>query len=402
MADFLQFEEDLREALPRLRNPGYVPPLSVCEVSCCSPQDGAGEVYLHVMHAIKTLEADVQSQPGSQPSRLYEFLQLRFGQGLNQEEIAERMFMSVRNVQRIQLEAIHFLALQLWEKYRGIENKEQTDWKTQVEKELISLESNQPESTSDVKKVIHDLLELKGHLLDIYGVEIEEGFIQPGIIAAIHPSAMRQVLLTILVRLARVVQERTIEIYSGMEDGQVKISIAGQVQAETVFDAQELTSGIPIPSAVSIAVNQKGEHLFVHVWLQSSGQCVVLVVEDNLDVVHYYRRCTAGTNFQIVHAPMSERGVDFVKTIKPEIIVLDLMMPDIDGWQLLTHLHENPDTRPIPVIICSIVQEPDLAFALGATICLPKPVKHQQFVQALNQALSHSRAANLRGGLSSQ
>ncbi len=66
------------------------------------------------------------------------------------------------------------------------------------------------------------------------------------------------------------------------------------------------------------------------------------------------------------------------------MIVLDIMLPDIDGWELLTNLHEYPGTRAIPVIICSVVKQEELAEALGAALYVAKPVMRKQFIEALD------------------
>jgi CheY-like chemotaxis protein len=77
-----------------------------------------------------------------------------------------------------------------------------------------------------------------------------------------------------------------------------------------------------------------------------------------------------------------------VETVTPDVIVLDVILPDADGWELLMHLHEHPIARSIPIIICSVVREKELALALGAKAYLPKPVRRRQFISALQQALS--------------
>ncbi|NLE43152.1 MAG: response regulator, partial [Chloroflexi bacterium] len=70
----------------------------------------------------------------------------------------------------------------------------------------------------------------------------------------------------------------------------------------------------------------------------------------------------------------------------------DVMLPKVDGWQLLTHLHERSETRMIPVIVCSVVREEPLALALGATSFLTKPLAPRQFVEALDEALVRASA----------
>jgi len=61
------------------------------------------------------------------------------------------------------------------------------------------------------------------------------------------------------------------------------------------------------------------------------------------------------------------------------------MLPDVDGWELLTHLHQHPATRHIPVLVCTVVHAEELARALGAAAYLAKPVRRAEFIEALRQ-----------------
>jgi CheY-like chemotaxis protein len=80
-----------------------------------------------------------------------------------------------------------------------------------------------------------------------------------------------------------------------------------------------------------------------------------------------------------------------IEAIPPDVIVLDVMLPDVDGWNLLLDLHEHPATRSIPVIVCSVVREENLAMSLGAALYLSKPVSPRQFIRALDQVLGQSQ-----------
>jgi CheY-like chemotaxis protein len=114
----------------------------------------------------------------------------------------------------------------------------------------------------------------------------------------------------------------------------------------------------------------------------------VLVVDDNVDLVHFYRRYAAGTRYHIVHLSQGTGVLEAVESVTPDIIVLDVMLPDVDGWDLLVQLHEHPATRPIPVVVCSVVREEELALSLGASVYLPKPVRRREFIGALDQAVN--------------
>jgi CheY-like chemotaxis protein len=73
-----------------------------------------------------------------------------------------------------------------------------------------------------------------------------------------------------------------------------------------------------------------------------------------------------------------------IPQLQPEVIILDVMMPGIDGWELLQRLKTLRETQLIPVIICSVINDPELAFALGASQYVPKPVTREALLRALH------------------
>ena len=72
-----------------------------------------------------------------------------------------------------------------------------------------------------------------------------------------------------------------------------------------------------------------------------------------------------------------------VEKHSPRGIVLDVMMPEVDGWQMLGRLRRHPVTGHIPILICSIVSQEELAFSLGARGFLRKPVTRKNLLDAL-------------------
>jgi CheY-like chemotaxis protein len=61
------------------------------------------------------------------------------------------------------------------------------------------------------------------------------------------------------------------------------------------------------------------------------------------------------------------------------------MMPEVDGWEVLQTLRMRPQTATTPVIICSVINDPELAYSLGASLVLPKPVSRDKVLSALRQ-----------------
>jgi CheY-like chemotaxis protein len=114
---------------------------------------------------------------------------------------------------------------------------------------------------------------------------------------------------------------------------------------------------------------------------------IVLVVDDNEDVLALFQRCLKPYDFRVVTANNADRALDLATRLQPYAMTVDLMMPDGDGWDLIQTLLNQPQTQSIPIIVCSVLNQKELALSLGATAFLDKPVTEQALLAAL-QALA--------------
>jgi CheY-like chemotaxis protein len=406
MNSFERFRQELRDALTHLHDPDYQPSELLCAVMAGDLRDGAAPVQSEIVQVIEGLEPPPGVPPGARARQDFDVLHHRFVLKLTQEETAECLHMSVRSMRRAQRAATHTLARLLWEhslarevSAEGLKQGEGTtsgiqavDWRSQVRQDLASLRVSAPGNVTDVEKAINYAVELESVLTSRRGVSLEVGHLQPNLVVAIHRSALRQILIMAIAQLGRCVSSGQITIDATVEDGNVKITLTGPISAENSLPNGDLIGEILASQGGSVQVGIDGERVSFWIKVPSVGRVTVLVVDDNVDLVHFYRRCTGGTRYHIVHAAQGQRTIDAIETVAPDIIVLDIMLPDADGWELLAQLHRNPATRSIPVIICSIVREENLASAFGAALYLPKPVQHREFIQALDQVLDQAPA----------
>jgi CheY-like chemotaxis protein len=93
---------------------------------------------------------------------------------------------------------------------------------------------------------------------------------------------------------------------------------------------------------------------------------LILAIDDDPQVIALYERYLASHGYQIVGLTEPRQAVEQALRLKPFAITLDIMMPGYDGWQVLIDLKSNPETRNIPVIICSILDEREKGFSLGS------------------------------------
>ncbi|MBI2939662.1 MAG: response regulator [Chloroflexi bacterium] len=109
----------------------------------------------------------------------------------------------------------------------------------------------------------------------------------------------------------------------------------------------------------------------------------VLVVDDSTDLVRLFRRYLAGTGYQLLSARTAAGALRLAAQARPDLIILDVLLPAQDGWEILGALQATPETRGIPIIMCSILPERALALALGVADYLPKPVSQQRLLETL-------------------
>lgn len=105
----------------------------------------------------------------------------------------------------------------------------------------------------------------------------------------------------------------------------------------------------------------------------SEKEKVVLAIDDNPDAIDLIKKYLE-KDYKVIGILSSEEAINKVKEIKPIAITLDIMMPKKDGWQVLKELKEDPETKDIPVIIVSIIDNKTLGFSLGATDYFVKPL----------------------------
>ena len=119
--------------------------------------------------------------------------------------------------------------------------------------------------------------------------------------------------------------------------------------------------------------------------MPTSIKALILLIDDNEGLSHLLQRYLNDDAYTVMSAPNTEEGLRLIQQLQPDVIILDVMMPGIDGWELLQRLRTNRETQLIPVIICSVINDPELAFALGASQYVPKPVTREALRTALQQ-----------------
>jgi DNA-binding response OmpR family regulator len=107
---------------------------------------------------------------------------------------------------------------------------------------------------------------------------------------------------------------------------------------------------------------------------QIAGHARILVVDDDPHARELVRRNLTREGFEVLEAADGATGIARAKELKPDVILLDVMMPGRDGWSTLAALKADPELAHTPVIMSTMLENRELSFAMGAADYMRKPV----------------------------
>ncbi len=115
----------------------------------------------------------------------------------------------------------------------------------------------------------------------------------------------------------------------------------------------------------------------------------ILVIEDDLASAQLIESLLVSSGYDVVLCDQPRRAVDMAADLQPDAITLDIMMQPINGWDLLSNLKSHPRTAALPVVIVSIIDQPDMGAHLGADEYVVKPVAKGTLLAAMERCLNH-------------
>jgi len=127
---------------------------------------------------------------------------------------------------------------------------------------------------------------------------------------------------------------------------------------------------------------------------QSDDRPLVLIVEDDPDMARVLSATVSKADYRVQIANSGREGLRLARELDVAAIILDVMMPEMDGWKVLQALKANHETADIPVVVCSIVDNRPLGYRLGASNYLIKPIDPQGLLSALKSVGTSGAGTN--------
>jgi len=166
--------------------------------------------------------------------------------------------------------------------------------------------------------------------------------------------------------------------------------MGGEISAESVVGEGSTFSMVLPRKVVEAPLQSEAERIGLARAAMEEGQRVALVIDDEAASRELIGRALEREDYSVIQAGNGEEGIRLAHDIKPDVITLDIMMPGVDGWEVLADLKGSEDVADIPVIMISVLEEKGLAFSLGATEFVRKPVNRAKLSAVLQAATGKS------------
>ncbi|MBL8163809.1 MAG: response regulator [Anaerolineae bacterium] len=355
-----------------------------------------------LVDAIEALSPQSQTPRDTRLWRSYYILRKRYVEQISQREVALNLNLSVRQLQRDEAIAREALADYLWDKF-AVEGKIQSvddiDDSQEIpilEEELEYFQKSASQQVTDFDELLRDTLQTLQPLLDSTGVLLLYNGLQSTVQVYAQPQLLRLALIELLSMGLRTDHPARLQIQLSVKSDRLLLSIEAHLDAPSQLADSPTATNLEMAErlvqlcngSINVAYHPTPELSFsALVSLSVLAQAGILIIDDNADTRQLFQRYLEGTRYYFLGATGGQQGFAQALQKRPALIVLDVMIPDQDGWELLGKLREHPDTRSIPVLICTILAQEELALALGAAGFIRKPVSRDGFLQALDHQL---------------
>lgn len=395
-----QFARQLKQVLNHLYDYAYVQNHPFSQWFDESIQPGVSRSQLLrriIVDAIEQMNPGPRFSPRSAEARSYQILVQRFVEGRNPAEVSQELGIVERQLFRDQREAISALVSLLWER-RSCERVRLAQL-VRGDPEKMLLTEVERLGDGDWRQRV-DLCEL---LRDAKGLFVHPERNQPvcpvtldcpagPLVVSGDRTLLRQSMLQAFEGLFSYGELDGVTVQVGLSEAGASIRYLASVRcardcARHLAEHAQIVGHIlqPLQGEVSVGIaNAAVTWLLIRLPV---NRPVVLLIEDNEDAGQLLQRYLADQYCHLVRGESARRGVELARELEPVAVILDLMMPEEDGWEALQRLKADPAVSDIPIIVYSVLPQESLARSLGAYAYLRKPASREAVLGVLTPFL---------------
>ncbi len=330
-----------------------------------------------ILAYLETLTPHQASNFNSPQHRLYNVMYLRYVEGLTVQQTANELGISSRQAYRDLQKGKEDIAQLFWDdiqKNKPLnsppENTPTTKTALNPDMATINISIQQIELSDFIEQSLSRVAPLiqKGNNHINYTPP------QTPIKINTDPAIAQQIFTNIISKSLQKIENESLQlsINQSSSHNTFTISFNNALDDQTVLDTttETLVTKLGWNIEETSNDNQKNIELTIR-----SQRGIILVIDDNEGIIDLFKRYLSEYDFKVVGCTDSTDALNKARMLKPTLIFLDVMMPYIDGWEVLQNLQIDKDAQQIPVVICSVFYDPGLAFSLGAAGVISKPVR---------------------------
>ena len=384
-----EFVEQVKQVLERLYDFGFLQTHPLTQPLASSkrrPSETEGHhLRRELMTAIEALNPEPGSSVQTREARLYNLLQLHYVEGLTVQEVGQRLGLSTRQTHRSLRKAEEGVAAILWARMsQSAPAPTSAAQLSSVEMEIDQLETNlQP---TDLLPLLREAVRAVAPLGQARHVTFRVNSSQASVVVSADTAVSRQLLVSIFSRIAQAGQPGDVDITLDSQQDKVTLTLSYglAVAGETAVVLDQVVAPLASRLGWKIHADTSADRHTIHLELPLHGP-VVLVIDDNQGLVELLERYLSGHDCRVVSANSGQAGLELAQQVTPDAVILDAMMPGMSGWEVLQTLRVGEETAVIPIIICSVFNDPELAYSLGASYFLSKPIRRDNILAALRE-----------------
>lgn len=388
--------EELRDALENLYDPVRLrrSPL-VRAFQLDQEPDPAAALRRLLTEAIESLRPSPQVPPQARAWRIYDLLLYRYVQQFSQQEVADQLGLSVRHLRREQAEALNELA-QAIQRLRNASSPvgvNEPDTIASGCEELAWVDASPGEPPVAIEDVLRAVLSLTEPVARRYATRIEARLSPELPDLSVPQVPLRQILLNLLTVAIHRADHSPITVDVTRRGWEVDLTISAESERVDPVARDDLAN-LRIAEQLAQLCGGRltsvpdGPMFFARLSLPAVETLPVLAVDDHEDTLQLLKRFTTGTRYRLLTLQDPSLIKPTIAQHEPQILILDVMMPRIDGWEVLGDLRQDPLTAGLPIVVCTILAQEELALSLGANAFIRKPFTRQTLLSTLDRLVT--------------
>lgn len=393
----------VRNGLTNLYDPIHLQTNPLIELLRLHDGDGSPAAALRELlrEAIESLRP-VDGIPGGRPEWLgYRLMLLRYVRSYSPQATCDELAFSIATFYRRHRKGLDAVVGNLWQRYQKISaslsqvlNGARSGTQ-RARDEAIKLARKARRQPVHLDALLDETRRMIEPLAKQRGLTLETR--APAELPTLYgdPACLRQILLNVLIEGIDLAASPTLTLEVSPDRDEIRFilgrlddrmvagkpfeEIAGFIVSRALLDVYEGRLWFAGDAETSTT-------LFFTIPLAKPKQ--IIIIDDDAELVRLYQLQLRAHGYAVRGAEDSQQLREHLDTALPDLFLLDVLMPQEDGWHILRYLKSRPDTISIPVVVCSVLTQPELAFTMGAKEVLQKPVQEETLVRTVRAILA--------------